>query len=200
MEKNFEDKYHDLEQHYWWHRARREFMVKTAKGLGISQSARILDIGCAGGNQLDAFRAAGYTNLTGIDNSKQAVEIVMGKGIAAYKMDGLDPDLPEESADSIFALDIIEHLEDDVMALKNWKRILKKDGRLILMDHRLNNLTAIVDYNKIQSLAPVSETLGLEPFADKWTAFGWNVVEVDGHDHAALRSALARGDDGNRRA
>lgn len=56
--------------------------------------------------------------------------------------------------------------------------------------HRLDNLTVVVDYNKIQSLAPVAETLALEPFADKWRAFGWAVAEVDGHDHRALTTAL----------
>lgn len=56
--------------------------------------------------------------------------------------------------------------------------------------HKLDNLTVVVDYNKIQSLAPVSETLGLEPFVDKWQAFGWAVEEVDGHDHAALTKLL----------
>ena len=56
--------------------------------------------------------------------------------------------------------------------------------------HKLDNLVAIIDYNKIQSLELVSETLGLEPFVDKWKAFGWAVVEVDGHDHKALENAL----------
>ncbi len=56
--------------------------------------------------------------------------------------------------------------------------------------HRLDNLTVIVDYNKIQSLASVEETLNLEPFKDKWESFGWNVNEVDGHDHDQLESAL----------
>lgn len=67
----------------------------------------------------------------------------------------------------------------------NWEAIL------FAAHHRLNNLTAIVDYNKIQSLAPVAETLGLEPFVDKWIAFDWRVLEVDGHDHDALREALS---------
>ena len=56
--------------------------------------------------------------------------------------------------------------------------------------HKLGNLTAIVDYNKIQSFGAVAEVLDLEPFADKWRAFGWQVTEVDGHDHTALESAL----------
>ena len=66
----------------------------------------------------------------------------------------------------------------------NWEAIL------FAAHHRLDNLIAIVDYNKIQSLKPVAETLGLEPFADKWRSFGWAVKEVDGHDHDQLREAL----------
>jgi transketolase len=57
--------------------------------------------------------------------------------------------------------------------------------------HRLDNLVAVVDYNKIQSLAPVAETLALEPFAEKWRAFGWSVAQIDGHDHDAMSAAFA---------
>lgn len=63
--------------------------------------------------------------------------------------------------------------------------------------HRLANLTAIVDYNKIQSYGFTDEVQPLEPLADKWRAFGFATVEVDGHDVDALRSALsARDPDG----
>ena len=57
--------------------------------------------------------------------------------------------------------------------------------------HKLDNLVAIIDYNKLQSLTTVAETLALEPLADKLTAFGWAAQEVDGHDHAALSGALS---------
>ena len=57
--------------------------------------------------------------------------------------------------------------------------------------HRLDNLVAIVDYNKLQSLTTVEGTLGLEPLADKFRAFGWAVREVDGHDHRQLEHELA---------
>jgi transketolase len=67
----------------------------------------------------------------------------------------------------------------------NWEAIL------FAGHHQLAGLTAIIDYNKIQSLAPVAETLALEPFADKWRAFGWEVVECDGHDHTQLQTALS---------
>ncbi len=55
---------------------------------------------------------------------------------------------------------------------------------------RLAQLTAIVDRNRLQQGAGTEETNGLEPLADKWRAFGWDVAEVDGHDHAALYDAF----------
>lgn len=54
----------------------------------------------------------------------------------------------------------------------------------------LENLVAIVDYNKIQSFGRVEEVIPLEPLAQKWRSFGWWATEVDGHDVAALRRAL----------
>ena len=63
--------------------------------------------------------------------------------------------------------------------------------------HKLDGLTAIIDYNKIQSLAPVEETIRLEPFADKWRAFGWRVAEADGHDHDDLEKVISRKDGDN---
>lgn len=54
----------------------------------------------------------------------------------------------------------------------------------------LDRLSAVVDYNHIQSLAPTVEVMDLEPFADKWRAFGWDAVEVDGHDWRALIGAI----------
>jgi len=56
--------------------------------------------------------------------------------------------------------------------------------------HQLDNLTVIIDYNKIQSLGTVKEVLDLEPLAEKWRAFGWGVREIDGHDHAEIELAL----------
>ena len=56
--------------------------------------------------------------------------------------------------------------------------------------HRLNKLVAIIDYNKLQSLDTVSNTLGLEPLADKLTAFGCKVLEIDGHNHQQIYGAL----------
>lgn len=66
----------------------------------------------------------------------------------------------------------------------NWEAIM------FAAHHQLDNLVAIVDYNKLQSLGTNESTLRLEPLADKFAAFGWSVREIDGHDHAALQQAL----------
>ena len=54
----------------------------------------------------------------------------------------------------------------------------------------LDNLIAVVDFNRMQSLDFCENTLALEPFADKWRAFGWRAIEADGHDVDALRAAF----------
>jgi transketolase len=58
--------------------------------------------------------------------------------------------------------------------------------------HKLDNLVAIVDYNKIQSLGTVQEVMDLEPLADKWRAFGWAVREIDGHNMLEIEEALTQ--------
>ena len=58
--------------------------------------------------------------------------------------------------------------------------------------YKLDNLIAVVDRNRMQSLDFSENTLALEPFADKWRAFGWHTQVCDGHDVAALRAAFDR--------
>jgi transketolase len=56
--------------------------------------------------------------------------------------------------------------------------------------HKLENLTVLLDYNKMQSYGPTVDIQDLEPLADKWTSFGFSVREVDGHDVPALSRTL----------
>src|ERR1700744_4360195 len=85
-------------------------------------------------------------------------------------------------------------------------RIQKRDSRVVIVmgdgeinegsgweaalcggKHKLSNLTAVIDYNKIQSAGPTREIQDLEPLLDKWRAFNFAAVDVDGHDVEALR-------------
>lgn len=68
----------------------------------------------------------------------------------------------------------------------NWEAIM------FAAHHNLDNLIAIIDYNKLQSILSVKETLNLEPLKDKWESFGWKVIETDGHNHAKIKSSLIK--------
>jgi transketolase len=63
---------------------------------------------------------------------------------------------------------------------------------LFAAHHGLDNLVAIVDYNKIQSMGTVKEVLNLDPFAAKWESFGWAVHEIDGHNWEQIEHAFSR--------
>jgi transketolase len=65
------------------------------------------------------------------------------------------------------------------------------EAALFAGHHRLDNLCAVIDYNKLQSIGRVAETINLEPFGAKWRAFGWTAMRIDGHDHDALHSAFS---------
>lgn len=64
------------------------------------------------------------------------------------------------------------------------------EAALCAAKHRLERLTVLVDYNKMQCYAATAEVLDLEPLAAKWRSFNFGVREVDGHDRLALRRAL----------
>ena len=64
------------------------------------------------------------------------------------------------------------------------------ESALLASQHKLANLTLIIDRNGIQSIGKTEDTLALEPLVDKWVAFGWDVHEVDGHDSDAILNAI----------
>lgn len=120
---------------------------------------------------------ATHTHVPGIEVSTgslgHGLSLATGMALAA-KRDGKDH--------RIFVL-----LSDgDCEEGSTWESIL------FAAHHGLDNLIAIVDYNKILSWSPVKEVMNVEPFATKWRAFGWAVREIDGHNLDEIEKALAR--------
>lgn len=68
----------------------------------------------------------------------------------------------------------------------NWEAIL------FAAHHKLDNLTAIVDCNKLQGLGTTEQVISLRPLKDKWSSFGWSVVEIDGHNHRQISESLGK--------
>ena len=68
------------------------------------------------------------------------------------------------------------------------------ESALMAQQYGLDNIVVIIDRNRIQSLAATEDTIALEPFAEKWEAFNWEVRTVDGHSHSQLEEALSPAD------
>ena len=66
------------------------------------------------------------------------------------------------------------------------------ESAMFASHHKLDNLIAIIDYNKIQAFGRTNEVINLEPFKDKWTAFGWIVKEIDGHNFTQIKETLRK--------
>lgn len=64
------------------------------------------------------------------------------------------------------------------------------EGALSAPTLGLDNMTVIVDHNKLQAMDELENIVHMKPFADKWKAFGWNVVEIDGHNYGEIKDAL----------
>jgi len=64
------------------------------------------------------------------------------------------------------------------------------ESALFASHHKLDNLTVIIDYNKFQALGKTNEILNLEPLKEKWLAFGWQAIEINGHDFNEIEKAL----------
>ena len=69
------------------------------------------------------------------------------------------------------------------------------EAAMFAAQHKLQNLTAIVDFNKWQATGRSKEVMKLEPLAEKWTSFGWDVIEVDGHDHQKIIEVIKKKND-----
>ena len=65
------------------------------------------------------------------------------------------------------------------------------EAAMLAAHYKLDNLIAFVDHNHLQIDGQIEKVLSPEPLADKWRAFGWRVIEIDGHDLTAIRNAIA---------
>jgi len=66
------------------------------------------------------------------------------------------------------------------------------ESALIASHHKLDNLVVIIDANGLQAMGEVKDVLNIEPLKEKWLAFGWNVLEIDGHNFEEIESAFLK--------
>jgi len=131
MEQAYELQTHLVEEDHWWYRGRREVIKAVIERLPLPGEARILDAGCGSGRNM--VELASYGTVVGVELSERAVERARARAVGEVIRGSLEElPFPEGSFDLAVCLDVIEHLDDDLAALRELRRVVRKDGWLVL--------------------------------------------------------------------
>ncbi|TDB36816.1 MAG: class I SAM-dependent methyltransferase [Actinobacteria bacterium] len=126
-------KFDALENSHWWFVIRRRLVLALAGHWAPECTNGVVEIGCGTGGTLRSLQSAFPTaTVRGIEPVEVAVELCRSRGsdVLVASMENLPE--ADESVDLALALDVIEHLEDDVAGLAEVRRVLSPGGRLIL--------------------------------------------------------------------
>jgi SAM-dependent methyltransferase len=125
---------YEVEQSHWWHVGRRRIIATLVEEICEEikdRRPRILDVGCGTGANL--LMLSKYGDAEGVDISEDALAFCRERGLKKVKH-GAAEELPFEdgSFDLVTALDVVEHIDDDVASLQEMRRVLRPDGRVLL--------------------------------------------------------------------
>jgi len=136
-----------VRRHPWWH-ARARLALDVLRRQGWPPPARVLDVGCGWGVNLDALEAAGFQAL-GLDISRQILERIDRPGRRLIEAD-LNQDFPRDAAptDALLALDVLEHLDDDAAVVRRLAGLLRPGGIAIISVPARPDLTS--EFDEIQ--------------------------------------------------
>jgi SAM-dependent methyltransferase len=136
----------EIEKTHWWFVGRRMLFGKLIQSLELSETASILDIGSSTGTNLRLLSELGYTNVKGLDPSPVARDFCAQKGLAEVMPgDVRKIPFPVDSVDLVLATDIIEHVEEDDIAIKEIYRIIKPGGYILCTVPAFQSLWGIQD-------------------------------------------------------
>ncbi len=123
---------YQVEDTHWWYVGRRRIIQSLVEKISTKlKTQRILDVGCGTGANLKMLAA--YGKAEGVDISPQAVDFCHERGLNSVKLGAIEQ-LPYESDsfELVTALDVIEHLDDDIAGLREMRRVLRRDGRILV--------------------------------------------------------------------
>jgi SAM-dependent methyltransferase len=131
MDRNYELQTHRAEDRHWWYRGRRSVLENVIAGLRLPARARILDAGCGSGRNM--LELARHGTVTGVELSSTSVALARERGVGEV-IEGSVLSMPFDSAsfDLAVSLDVIEHLEDDLGALRELRRVVAPGGALLI--------------------------------------------------------------------
>lgn len=136
----------DIEETHWWFTGRRRLFARELLSLGLKRDCPTLDIGTSTGANLRLLRDQGFTNVKGIDPYDDAILACAEKGLGTV-MKGDITALPvaSGSVDLIMATDVIEHVDDDGLALREIERVLAPGGYVLLTVPAFQSLWGLQD-------------------------------------------------------
>ena len=119
-----------LDERHWWYRGRRRVLRAVFDSLDLPRGARVLDAGCGSGRTLDDLRR--YGEPSGMELSPAGLEASRRRGHDVRE--GRVEAIPFEDAsfDLVTCLDVIEHTDDDVLSLRELRRVARPGGRLVV--------------------------------------------------------------------
>jgi SAM-dependent methyltransferase len=131
MDRDYELQTHQAEDRHWWYRGRRTVIERVLDGLDLPPGARILDAGCGSGRNMVELARRG--TVTGIELSETSVALARARGCGEV-VEGsvLEMPFPDASFELAVSLDVVEHLEDDVGALRELRRVVVPGGTLLV--------------------------------------------------------------------
>jgi len=146
MEKNAYDVETRVESYHWWFVVRRRLLKRFLYSLDLPKELSTVDIGCGTGSNLRILRSVGFYNVVGLDRSFYALSLAKKKMSLPF-VNGDINNLPirPNSVGLIIALDILEHIENDLNAIRELYQILRKGETLILTVPAFNFLWGIQD-------------------------------------------------------
>jgi SAM-dependent methyltransferase len=131
MDRDYELQTHQAENRHWWYRGRRTVLDGVIADLGMPANARILDAGCGSGRFMVDLAKRG--EVTGVELSDTSVALARQRGIGEVVAGSvLEMPFADASFDLAVSLDVVEHLEDDVAALRELRRVVAPGGALLV--------------------------------------------------------------------
>lgn len=131
MDKVLYRQYYEIEDRHWWFEARKAIILGLLDSYLPASSQRVvLDAGCGTGGLLKDLQR--YGKVVAADFSEEAVKFCKLRGHSIFQCSGLNTPFRAKSFDSIVGLDLIEHLDEDLVALQELYRICKAGGYLCL--------------------------------------------------------------------
>jgi SAM-dependent methyltransferase len=154
-----------VEQTHWWFVGRRKLFASEIERLGLPQDAPILDVGTSTGTNLRMLTEQGYHNVCGLDFSEESIRWCARKGLPpVHKGDVRRLPFGDNSFDLVLATDIIEHVDDDTLAVRELRRVLKPSGHALITVPAFASLWGLQDvvahHKRRYRMKPLLDKLG----------------------------------------